>query len=126
MNLPNSKEFIISPFGNNSHYLHKQVDNLVPTETPPLLALSKTPLEPLAESLESPKVPSEISSIMLFKRPLREPLNSPKFPYTSQSFSETDFCKELSLMKHHVKTTEIETEARTNSEKCELVKRKTN
>ena len=46
MDLSNSKEFIISPFGNNSHYLHEQVDNLVPTETPVSLALSKTPLEP--------------------------------------------------------------------------------
>ena len=126
MNLPNSKEFIISPFGNNSHYLHKQVDNLVPTETPPPLALSKTPLEPLAESLESPKVPSEISIIMLFKRPLTEPLNSPKFPHTSQSFSESDFCKELSLMKDRIKTMEIEIEATTNSENFELIKRKTN
>ena len=63
---------------------------------------------------------------MLFERTSTESLNSPKFLHTSQLFSETDFCKELSLMKDRIKTMEIEIEATTNSENFELVKRKTN
>ena len=47
--------------GNNSYYVCEQVDNLVPTEKPPPSTLSKTPLEPSAVSLESPKDPSKIS-----------------------------------------------------------------
>ena len=63
---------------------------------------------------------------MLFERASTESLNSPKFLHTSQLFSETDFCKELSLMKDRIKTMEIEIEATTNSENFELIKRKTN
>ena len=63
---------------------------------------------------------------MLFERTLTESLNSPKFLHALQLFSETDFCKKLSLMKDRIKTMEIEIEATTNSENFELIKRKTN
>ena len=63
---------------------------------------------------------------MLFERTSTESLNSPKFLHALQLFSETDFCKKLSLMKDRIKTMEIEIEATTNSENFELVKRKTN
>ena len=36
--------------------------------------------------------------------PLTEPLKSPKNSHTAQLFSETDFCRELNLMKDHIKT----------------------
>ena len=63
---------------------------------------------------------------MLFERTSTESLNSPKFLHALQLFSETDFCKKLSLMKDRIRTMEIEIEATTNSENFELVKRKTN
>ena len=97
--------------GNNSYYVCEQVDNLVPTEKPPPLTLSKTPLEPSTVSLESPKDPSKISSAIPPETPLKEPLKSPKNPHTPQLFSETDFCRELSLMKVCIKTLETENEA---------------
>ena len=62
--------------GNNSYYVCEQVDNLVPTEKPPPLTLSKTPLEPSTVSLESPKDPSKISSAIPPETPLTEPLKS--------------------------------------------------
>ena len=64
--------------GNNSYYVCEQVDNLVPTEKPPPLTLSKTPLEPSTVSLESPKDPSKISLAIPPETPLTEPLMSPK------------------------------------------------
>ena len=97
--------------GNNSYYVCEQVDNLVPTEKPPPSTLSKTPLEPSTVSLESPKDPSKISSATPPKTPLTEPLKSPKNPHTPQLFSETDFCRELNLMKDCIKTLETENEA---------------
>ena len=48
--------------GNNSYYVYKQFENLVPTEKPPPLASSKTPLKPSTGFLKSPKVPPKISS----------------------------------------------------------------
>ena len=42
--------------GNNSYYVYKQVDNLVPATKPPPLDLSKTPLKPSTVSLVSPKI----------------------------------------------------------------------
>ena len=63
-------------YGNNSYYVCEQVDNLVPTEKPPPLTLSKTPLEPSTVSLESPKDPSKISSAIPPETPLTEPLKS--------------------------------------------------
>ena len=42
-------------------------------------------------------------SAMSLERPLTEPLKLPKAPHTPQSFSETDFCKELYLMKDCIK-----------------------
>ena len=48
---------------------------------------------------------------MPLETPLTEPLKSPKTPHTPQSFSKSDFCKELSLMKGRIKTLETETEA---------------
>ena len=97
--------------GNNSYYVCEQVDNLVPTEKPPPSTLSKTPLEPSTVSLESPKDPSKISSAIPPETPLKEPLKSPKNPHTPQLFSETDFCRELNLMKDCIKTLETENEA---------------
>ena len=47
--------------GNNSYYAYEQVDNIVPTEKPPPLTLSKTPLDRSTVSLESPKDPLKIS-----------------------------------------------------------------
>ena len=41
--------------GNNSYHVYEQFDNLVPTEKPSPLTLSKTPLKPSTVSLESPK-----------------------------------------------------------------------
>ena len=64
--------------GNNSYYVYEQVENLVPTEKPPLLALSKTPLKPSAVSLESPKAPPKISSAIPLETPVAEPLKPPK------------------------------------------------
>ena len=84
---------------------YEQVDNLAP------LTLSKTHLEPSTVSLESPKDPSKISSAIPPETPLKEPLKSPKNPHTPQLFSETDFCRELNLMKDHIKTLETENEA---------------
>ena len=40
---------------------------------------------------------------MPLETPLAEPLKSPKTPHTPQPFSETDFCKELNLMKDRIK-----------------------
>ena len=62
-------------------------------------------------SLGSPKDPSKISSAIQPETPLTEPLTSPKNPHTPQLFSETDFCRELNLMKDHIKTLERENEA---------------
>ena len=62
-------------------------------------------------SLGSPKDPSKISSAIQPETPLTEPLTSPKNPHTPQLFSETDFCRELNLMKDHIKTLETENEA---------------
>ena len=39
---------------------------------------------------------------------LAEPLKSTKNLNTPQLFSETDFCRELNLMKDHIKTLETE------------------
>ena len=92
---------------NNSYYIYEQVDNLVPTEKPP-------PLDPLklsTVSLESPKAPSKTSSTIPLETPLTEPLKSPKNPHTPQLFSETNFCRELNLMKDQIKTLETENEA---------------
>ena len=97
--------------GNNSYYVYKQVDSLVPTEKPPPLALSKTPLKPSILSLESPKDQSKISSAIPLETALTEALPSPKNLYTPQLFSETDFCRERSLMKDHIKILETENEA---------------
>ena len=94
--------------GNNSYYVYKQVDNLVPTEKPPPLDLSKTPLKPSTVSLVSPKGPSKILSAIPLETTLTEPLKSPNNPHTPQLFSETDFCRELNLMKDHIKTLETE------------------
>ena len=62
-------------------------------------------------SLGSPKDPSKISSAIQPETPLTEPLTSPKNPHTPQLFSETDFCRELNLMKDHIKTLKTENEA---------------
>ena len=97
--------------GNNSYYVYEQVDNLVPTEKPPLLYLSKAPLKPSTVSLVSPKAPSKISSAIPLETPLTEPLKSPENPHTPQLFSENNFCRELNLMKDHIKTLETENEA---------------
>ena len=97
--------------GNSSYYVYEQVDNLVPTEKPPPLALSKTPPKPLTLSLESPKAPSKISSAIPLETALAEPLKSPKNPNTPRLFSETNFCRELNLMKDHIKALEAENEA---------------
>ena len=97
--------------GNNSYYVYEQVENLVPTEKPPLLALSKTPLKPSAVSLESPKAPPKISSAIPLETPVAEPLKPPKNQNAPQLFSETDFCRELNLMKDYIKTLEKENEA---------------
>ena len=43
--------------------------------------------------------------------PLTELLKSPDNSHTAQLFSETDFCRELNLMKDHIKTLETENEA---------------
>ena len=64
-------------------------------------------MEPSTVSLESPKAPSKISSAA----PLETPLTEPKNPHTPQLFSETDFCRELNLMKDHIKTLETDNEA---------------
>ena len=98
--------------GKKSYYVYEKVDNLVPTEKPPPLDLSKTPLKPSTVSLVSPKAPSKISSAIPLETPLTEPLKSPENSHTSpQLFSETDFCRELNLMKDHIKTLETENEA---------------
>ena len=83
---------------------YEQVDNLAP------LTLSKTHLEPSTVSLESPKDPSKISSAIPPETPLTEPLKSPKNSHTPQLFTETDFCRELNLMKDNIKALETENE----------------
>ena len=60
--------------GNNSYYVYKQDENLVPTQKPPPLASSKTPLKSSAVSLESPKAPPKSSSTIPLEIPLAEPL----------------------------------------------------
>ena len=97
--------------GNNSYYVSEQVDNLVPTEKPPPLDLSKTPLKPSTVPLVSPKSSSKISSAIPLETHLAEPLKSPKNRHTPQLFSETDFCRELNLMKDRIKALETENEA---------------
>ena len=58
------------------------------------------------------KSPSEISSgISLEVITLTELLKSPKSSQTPQPFSETDFRKELNLMKDRIKTLKTENEA---------------
>ena len=93
------------------NYVYEQVDNLVPTEKPPPLDLSKTPLKLSTISLVSPKAPSKVSSVIPLETPLTELSKSPEKPHTPQLFSETDFCRELNLMKDHIKTLETENEA---------------
>ena len=95
--------------GNNSYYICEQFENLVPTEKPSPLASSKTPLKPSTVSLELPKAPPKISATPL-ETPLAEPLKPPQNQNTSQLFSETDFCRELNLMKDLIKTLETENE----------------
>ena len=68
-------------------------------------------MKPSARTLESPKAQSKISAAIQLKTPLAEPLKSSKNPNTPQLFSETDFCRELNLMKDHIKTLETENEA---------------
>ena len=68
-------------------------------------------MESSTVSLGSPKDPSKISSAIQPETPLTEPLTSPKNPHTPQLFSETDFCRELNLMKDHIKTLETENAA---------------
>ena len=97
--------------GNNSYYVCEQVDNLVPIEKPRPLALSKIPLKLSTVSLESPNAPSKILSAISLEKPFAEPLKSPKNTNTPQLFSETDFRRELSLMKDHIKTLETKNEA---------------
>ena len=46
--------------GKNTYYVYEQVDNLVSTEKPPPLALTKTPLKLSIVSLKLPKAPSKI------------------------------------------------------------------
>ena len=97
--------------GNNSNYVYKQDENLVPTEKPPPLASLKTPLKPSTVSLESPKALPKISSALPLETPLTEPLKPPKNQNTPQIFSETDFRRKPNLMKDHIKTLETENEA---------------
>ena len=51
-----------------------------------------------------------MSLTMPLETPLTEPLKSSKTPHTPQQYSETDFCKELNLMKDCIKTLETENE----------------
>ena len=85
--------------GNNSYHVYKQVHNLVATAKPPPIVLSKTPLKLSTIPLESPKVQSKISSAIPLETPLTVPLKSQKNPRSPQLFSESDFCRELNLMK---------------------------
>ena len=89
---------------NNSYYVYEQDENLVPAEKPPPFASSKTPLKPSKVSLESPETPPKISSEKPLKKLFSEPLKLPKNQNTPQLFSETDFSRELNLMKNHIKT----------------------
>ena len=123
MNLLNSKGFKKKPdCGNNSYYVYEHFDNLVPTGKPPTLSFLKTPLEPSAVSLEPPNAPSEIPAAMALETPLTEPLRSSKTPHTPQPFSETNFCKEINLVKDCVKTLETENEAKNEETLNEKVK----
>ena len=92
-------------------HIQQFILHIVPREKPPPLALSKTPLKPSILPLESPKDQSKISSAIPLETPLTQPLQSPKNLYTPQLFSKTDFCRELSLMKDHIKILETENEA---------------
>ena len=68
-------------------------------------------MKPSAITLESPKAQSKISPAIQLETPLAEVLKSPKNPNTPQLFSETDFCRELNLLKDHIKTLKTENEA---------------
>ena len=53
-------------------------------------------------SLESPKVPSKISSATPLETLLTKPLKLPKNAHVPQLFSESDFCGELNLLRDHI------------------------